>query len=443
MILDGRKCEGCDEYQAWTRHRLVKQSRSAFAGAASPRPWLPRISLARDASSRDTLLVVFLRGGMDGLTTVVPYGDPNLYSPSLRPLLATPPPGDLNGAVDLDGFFGLSPLMAPLLPAYQSGQLLVVHATGSPDPTRSHFDAFKYMEYGIPLQPLTTFTGWLARHLQVTPPKSNSPLRALSVSNLLPKTLVGGPATLAIPDPSMYEFPGRPETATDRRAVLEAAYASAGEPMAGAAQSTVDTIDLLATINIESYAPSNGAVYPGGAFGEAVRAVAAIVKAEVGLEVAMVELGGWDTHSQQVGSINPLMTNLSGTLAAFHSDMQDYMNGLTVVVKSEFGRRADENGSGGCDHGHGNCMFVMGGNIDGGRVLADWTDGELLHPDHLYEGDSLEVTTDYRDIIAEILVERMENQDLASVFPNYSPTFQGITTQSVSTGTTQPSVVKK
>ena len=200
MILDGRKCEGCDEYQAWTRHRLVKQSRSAFAGAASPRPWLPRISLARDASSRDALLVVFLRGGMDGLTTVVPYGDPNLYSPGLRPNLAIPPPDDSsgNGAVDLDGFFGLNPFMEPLLEAYQAGQLAIVHATGSPDPTRSHFDAFNYMEYGVPLQPLTDFTGWLARHLQVTPPMSNSPLRAVAVADLVPKTLAVSSNTCAL-----------------------------------------------------------------------------------------------------------------------------------------------------------------------------------------------------------------------------------------------------
>jgi uncharacterized protein (DUF1501 family) len=319
--------------------------------------------------------------------------------------------------------------MAPLLPAYQSGQLAIIHAAGSPDPTRSHFDAFSYMEYGIPLQPLTVYTGWLARHLLGVAPIADGPLRAVALSDLLPKTLAGAPEAVPIPNPSDFSFPGRPATAADRRAVLEAAYAASGEPLAGAAQSTLDTIDLLATIDFENYVPANGAVYPETGFGQALQSSAAMLKAEVGLEAATVELGGWDTHNQQGvfdGDMAGLMDNLSRTLAAFHLDMQDFMDRVTLIAMSEFGRRADENGSLGTDHGHGNCMFVMGGHIAGGQVVAEWNSGELLHPDLLYQGDSLEVTIDYRDVVAEVVQKRLGNSDLATVFPNYVPTFRGV-----------------
>lgn len=427
MNRDRIICTGCVEYQQWTRRRFLEQSRHALAPFLPSAVSLPKVTLKGDEDSRDTLLMVFLRGAMDGLTTIVPYGDPNYYSPSLRPDLAIDPPGNPNGAVDLDGFFGLAPAMASLLPAYQAADLAVVHATGSPDPTRSHFDAFQYMEYGTPLQPLDLFTGWLGRHLALTPAITNTPLRAVAVANILPKTLAGAPKSLPVADPSSFGFPGRPQTEADRRAVLETTYADANESLASAAQSTLDTIDLLTAIDFDNYIPSNGAVYPGTGFGTAVRSVAAMIQAEIGLEVGMVELGGWDTHANQNGQINNLMTELSNTLAAFHLDMQTKMNRLVVLVMSEFGRRADQNGSNGTDHGHGNCMLVMGGNISGGQVFTDWTSGELLHPDLLFQGDSLEVTTDYRDIVAEVLQNRLETADLSAVFPNYTPTFQGIT----------------
>ncbi len=317
--------------------------------------------------------------------------------------------------------------MEPLLPAYQSGQLAIVHAAGSPDPTRSHFDAFTLMEYGIPLQPHTEFTGWLARHLETTPPMSDGPLRAVALSDLIPRTLAGAPATLPIADPASFDFPGRAETAGQRRAVLDAAYLAAGEPLASAAQGTLETIDLLAAIDFENYSPAPGAVYPDTTFGNAFRSIAALTKAEIGLEVAMIELGSWDTHAQQVGPLLALMNDLSGAMGAFHLDMQVKINQITVVAMTEFGRRADANSSSGTDHGHGSCMFVMGGHVAGGKVIADWWDGALLHPDLLYKGDSLEVTTDYRDIISEILEKRLDNTNLSAVFPNYSPTFHGVT----------------
>ncbi|MGD2110095.1 MAG: DUF1501 domain-containing protein [Phycisphaerae bacterium] len=421
---------GCREYRDLARILSLDRNRPVPTpiGRTKPQPaWAPRVVLADSHMSRDVLVLIFLRGGMDGLTTVVPHGDTNYYTPGLRPTLSIPPPGEPGGAVDLDGFFGLAPAMGPLFPAYDNGDLLVVHATGSPDPTRSHFDAFQYMEYGIPLQPLATFTGWLARHLQVTAPASAGPLRGIALSDLMPRTLSGAPETLPIPDPANFQFPGRQATAAERQAALQAAYAAASEPLSSAATNTIDTIDLLAGIDFDNYAPEHGAVYPNTAFGQALESVAALIKAEVGVEVAMVERTGWDTHSQQAGAMQLLMTDLADSAAAFHTDMQDLLGGITLVAMSEFGRRADENGSAGCDHGHGNCMFVMGGNIAGGQVLADWTNDALLHPDLLYQGDSLQVTIDYRDILAEILENRLENTDLATVFPNHAPTFHGVT----------------
>jgi uncharacterized protein (DUF1501 family) len=391
-------------------------------------PSVPKVVLAESFSStRDTIVVIFLRGGADGLSLIVPHGDPNYYNPGLRPGIAVPSPGDPGGAVDLDGFFGLNPAMASLLPAYQNGDLLPIHATGSPDPTRSHFDAFRFMEFGQPLQPISEFSGWLARHLLVTPPASNGPLRAIALNDLVPQTLIGAPNTLPVADPASFAFPGRTSTATDRANVLEAVFADANEPIKSAGQNTIDTIDLLTQIDFDNYTPANGALYPGGSFGNAMASVSALIKADIGVEAAMLELGGWDSHEGQVGQVTGLMSALSTALSAFHSDTQDHMNQITLVVMSEFGRRADENGSAGTDHGHGNCMLTMGGGIAGGQVLADWTSGELLHPDLLHQGDSLQVTIDYRDVLAEILQNRLQNTDLGAVFPNHAPMFHGVT----------------
>ncbi len=428
MDNENLRSVGCDEYEDWTRRRfLMQSSRSTLSTVATP-AWLPRVVLSGAENSRDTLVVVFLRGAMDSLYTIPPHGDPNYYAPNLRdPTLRIPPPGDPGGATDLDGFFGLAPQMSALLPAYQSGQLLVVHAAGSPDPSRSHFDAFSNMEYGTPLQTSDLYSGWLARHLQMVPSATGAALRAVALSDLIPKTLAEAPATLPIADPAGFGFPGRAIHATERREALQLSYSSADDPLPAAAQSTLDTIDLLGTIDFQNYAPVGGAAYPETPFGNSFKSVAAMVKADIGLEAAMLERGGWDTHSDQVGPIQTLMTDLSNAMAAFHVDMQNFMNRLTLVVMTEFGRRADSNGSAGTDHGHGSAMMVMGGNIDGGRVLANWTDGALLHPDLLYQGDSLDVTTDYRDIVAEILQNRLENPSMSDVFPNYTPTFQGIT----------------
>ena len=378
-------CRGCREYEELSRRGFLGLTGLGGVAAFTAPAWLPRVVLADSYQSRDALVVVFLRGAIDGLSAVVPYGDPNYYASGLRPTLSIAPPGGAGGVTDLDGFFGFSPPMASLTDAYQSEQLAIVHATGSPDPSRSHFDAFKIMEFGTPLQPLTLFTGWLGRHLQSTPPIGDGLLRAVAISNLIPQMLAGAPAAVPVPDPANYGFPGIEFTATQRREVFEAAYASADQPLAGAAVNTLDTIDLLATIDFASYQPAGGAVYPNSPFGDALRSAAALIKAEIGVEAATIDKGGWDTHNAQGvhqpnGTMYGLMADLADGLAAFHLDMQEKMGETTLIVMSEFGRRADENGSQGTDHGHGNMMMVMGGNIAGGQVLTDWTGRRAAPP---------------------------------------------------------------
>ncbi len=425
-------CIGCSEYQELSRRGFLSASRSAAAAVLSSPAWLPQVVLARDFGSHDTIVNVFLRGGWDSLSVIIPYGDPNYYSPTLRPDLTIAPPGSSGGAVALTGnsFFGLAPALASLVDAYDAGDLLLIPASGSPDPSRSHFDAQQFMEYGTPLQPASLFSGWLARHLQVVPPVGNGLLRAVAFADLVPQSLTGAPATVPVPNPAEYGFPGNPATIADRRAILEQTYASAASPLPNTAISTFGTIDLLATIDFDNYTPSNGAVYPNSSFGRALESAAALIKAEVGVEACTIDKGGWDTHNAQGnigGAMFLLMQDLADGLAAFHLDMQSKMNELVVVVMSEFGRRADQNGSIGTDHGHGNAMMAMGGHIAGGQVIGDWTGGELLHPDNLFQGDSLDITTDYRDVLSEILSNRLGNNNLDQVFPNYTPSFKGVT----------------
>lgn len=399
---------------------------TATAVALSVPAWLPRVTYAQSASSSDVLISIFLRGGADGLSLVPPFGDPSYYA--LRPTLAIPPPGSAaNPALNLDGFFGLPPAMAALLPVYQGGQLLIVHASGSTDPSRSHFDAQFFMEIGKPGD-LNVVTGWLGRHLASRPPaKVDAALRGIGFNYGLPQTLVGAPDTLPIPDPANFGLSGSSSTRTQRLTWLGNAYQVERDPLRTAALNTQRTITTLSALNINGYVPAGGAVYPGGSFGTALRSTAALIRADMGVEAVQIDLGGWDTHSAQ-GPINGGMAvnmqQFAQAIAAFYVDMvyANKINNVTLVATSEFGRVARENASQGTDHGHGNAMFVMGGQVRGGRVLTQWpglADGQL------YQNQDLQVTIDYRDILAEVVSRRLGNTRLDLVFPDYSPTFRG------------------
>lgn len=422
------KDSSCSEYAELSRRGFLARSGLLSAGIATT-AMLPKVALARPgaAGTRDVMVHVFLRGGHDGLSLIVPHGDNALYA--ARPNLAVPKPGQQNGAIDLDGFFGLNPNAASMTTPYNAGHLAIVHAAGSTDPTRSHFDAMIAMEGGVPNQSLVNVSdGWLGRHLAETPPVGTGLLRGMALEGVMPLHMVGSDATLPVSDPAGFDFPGRLSTQTERRLAVENMYAPADDPLGGAAISSFATIDLLAAIDFENYQSSGAKAYPGSAFGQKLRITAALIKADIDLEAVGIDYGGWDLH-EGLGAITGNMANLvadvADSLEAFYLDLvaDGYNDQVITLLMSEFGRRVAENASLGVDHGHGNMMLAMGGHIAGGQIFANWPG---LAPGNLDDGD-LAITIDYRDIVSEILVNRMENTDLSNIFPNYTPSFLGIT----------------
>ena len=429
---------GCTEYRQLSRRQFLGTAAGGLAGATAVFPeWLPKVVLAESfAGNRDVILSIFQRGGADGLNLLVPFGDANYYSG--RSTIAIPRPDSGLPASQrvnaLDNFFGFAPALAPLLPAYGAGHLLPMHAVGQTFVSRSHFDAQRFMEVGKP-NDVNFVTGWLGRHLAMMPPvRTTAPLRALGLSSGLPKTLVGAPKTLPIPTPSNFTIGGSTTTTTVRQAVLNADYANAPDPVGTAALNAISTIALLQSVNFTGYVPNNGAAYPNTSFGRALKAVATLIRADVGIEAAQVDIGGWDTHAGQgaaTGALANVAGDLASSLAAFHADIVATNANVTVVVVSEFGRNARENGSNGTDHGRATTMFAMGQGIKGGRVLALGTNGSAGWPglaiDQLESRQDLRVTLDYRDVLAEIVQNRLGNTQLAQVFPGWTPNFRGVT----------------
>jgi uncharacterized protein (DUF1501 family) len=424
------ECAGCAEYQQLSRRQFVGGAAATVGAVAFPE-WLPRVTLAESfASSRDVILSVFQRGGADGLTICAPVGDPAYYA--ARPTIAIPRPDASSTStrgIALDNFFALPQGMAALLPAYIATDLLFVHATGQTNNSRSHFDAQRFMEIGKPAD-VNMVTGWLGRHLASIPPlKPDAPLRGLGIAPGLQKTLVGGPKTLPIADPANFSIGGSSSTVAARQSVLQSDYALADEPLKTAALDALNTVALLQSVNINGYQPANGAQYPSSSFGRALRSVAALIKADVGIEAAQVDIGAWDTHSSQdpiAGSMFNTMRDFSNSLAAFYADViAPADTGVTVVSLSEFGRNVRENGSAGTDHGRATAILLMGKSIAGGRVLTNGWPG--LDKSMLENGQDLKVTLDYRDVLAEIIQNRLGNPNLSFIFPDWSPTFRGVT----------------
>jgi uncharacterized protein (DUF1501 family) len=428
--LDEGEDRGCSEYNALSRRQFL--GGAAMAGATAFFPaWLPKVVLAETyASTRDVIVSVFLRGGADGLSLCVPFGDADYYTGRSTIAIPRPDSAATTRGIALDGFFAFPQAMSPLVPAFTATDLLVVHATGQFNTSRSHFDAQRYMEVGKPADPALV-TGWLGRHLASAPPvRTTAPLRALGLSAGLQKTLVGGPRTLPISDPANMTIGGSATTLNDRLAFLRGDYAAAPEPSQAAALDATNTITLLRSLNFTGYAPANGVTYPTSSFGRALRSVAVMIKADIGIEAAQVDIGGWDTHAQQnptAGSMYNTMRDFSSSLAAFYADVMKGAVGynVTVVAVSEFGRNARENGSAGTDHGRGTVMFAMGAGIAGGRVLTNGWPG--LARENLESSQDLKVTMDYRDILSEIVQNRLGNTNLDYVFPSWVPTMRGAT----------------
>lgn len=418
----------CSEYAELDRRTFLSQTLQATAGlfagkglVALPR-WMPHLRLADPhvGPRGDTLVCVFLRGGADGLNIVVPHGDDSYYAQ--RPTLAIPRPDDRQAevvALDLDGFFGLHPALAPLHELYSGGDLAVVHATGSPDESRSHFEAMDLMERGAETG---AYSGWLARHLATLETGNESALRAVAIGDMLPASLSGTVSATALQTIGDYHLRGTGATAAERKALLEKLYGSGDDLLSQAARRTFSALEVLEKVDDRGYRPA-GREYPEADFGRGLRTVAQLIKAQVGVEVACLDLGGWDTHVAQAGLLANNLSLLAGGLRAFYEDLEAERERVVVVVMSEFGRRVRENSGLGTDHGHGNMMIVVGGGVAGGQVFADWPG---LHPEQLAGPGDLSITTDYRDVLGELLRRRLNNPRLAEVFPDHVVREQGI-----------------
>ncbi len=419
---------------AVTRRYFLKSGGLTLFGAGFVPSFLRRTAFAMDAgrseSQRKTLVAIFQRGAADGLNIVVPFAEKDYYA--MRPTIAIPAPASSTAqnqtAIDLDGFFGLHPNLASLKPLFDARQLAIVHAAGSPDNTRSHFDAQDYMESGTPGVKATS-DGWLNRYLQGNPEAEATPFRAVAIAPRMPRTLRGTAPALVLDNVQNFRLVGDRPAPVPQGGIpgdglagaFEAMYASASDPLLGStAKEMFEAISVLRRIGSEPYQPANGAAYPGGPLGQSLRQVAQLIKSGVGLEVAFAEVGGWDHHVNEGGVQGQLafrLKDFGDALAAFHRDLGDRLENVVVLTMSEFGRTARENGNRGTDHGHANAMFVLGGPVKGGKVYGKWPG---LRPDELNEGRDLALTTDFRDVFAEVMSRHVGARDIASIFPGFS-----------------------
>ena len=396
------------------RRVFIKSGAAAMLSLGFAPAFLARAAAAAEGRKR-LLIAIFQRGAVDGLNMLVPFADAEYYK--LRPSIAIAQPGHDGGALDLDGFFGLHPRMAPLKPLYDRGMLAPIHACGSPDSTRSHFDAQDYMESATP-GVKSTRDGWLNRYLQAI--NSSTPLQGVAVTRQTPRTMQGRAATLSFP--GVDEFAVR-DTMGSARSIEDSYTRSRDSLLNASAREAFEAMAVLQKATAGSYQPANGADYPRSPFGRALQEIARIAKANVGLEVAFAETTGWDTHVAQGSSDGQLagrLDDLAGAIAALTTDLGDRMADTVILTMSEFGRAASQNGNGGTDHGHGNAMMLIGGPVNGGRVYGTWPG---LRPEQRFEARDLAVTTDFRNVFAEVVTEhlRAPAAALARILPGYTP----------------------
>ncbi len=370
-----------------------------------------KLKAAGGPGLRDILVCVFQRGAADGLNSVIPFGDGDYYN--LRPDIGVLPPNQ-GGAIDLDGFFGLNPAAAELLPLYQMGRLAVVHATGVPHGTRSHFDAQALVESGAADKQFLG-TGWIGRHLAATESADDRPFRAVAISGAVPMSLAGADDPLAVD--SLEEFGIGDAGGTSYQDTLDALY-TPGLPFSGVAQAALTAIDELAAADPTQFPPENGAIYPQSQLGSGLLQTAQLIKADLGVEVVCVDVGGWDHHENLPAVMPGSLADLAAALNAFHTDLGATMDHVTLMVMTEFGRRAAENGSDGTDHGTGGCAWLLGGGVVGAQVAGTWPG---LGPGNLYQGEDLAITTDLRDVLVQMLERRLFSPNAASLFPAYTP----------------------
>ena len=413
-----------------TRRFFLRNSALAMVGAGAAPLWLQRALYAAGGPwpRKKVLVAIFQRGAADGLNIVVPHAEQRYYE--MRPTIAVPRPArasarNTDAAIDLDGFFGLHPALTPLKPIWDDGHLAIVHAAGSPDPTRSHFDAQDFMEAGTPGLRATA-DGWMNRALPHAEPAAPiSPVRAVAIGPVLPHAMRGVNPALAVQNVNDFRVRDR-----EASRAFQTLYADSPDPLLHAVgRETFEVMSLVQSIQGQRYEPAAGANYPRSRFGDCLRQIAQLIKADVGVEMAFADLGGWDHHVREVGArasegqLAGRLADFGQALAAFWLDLGDRRHDTALVTMSEFGRTARENGDRGTDHGHANCMFVMGGSVRGGKLYGKWPG---LEPEQLYEGRDLALTTDFRDVLAELVTGHLGNRDLSQVFPNYTPQPCGI-----------------
>jgi uncharacterized protein (DUF1501 family) len=400
-----------------TRRAFIRNGALALVGTSAVPAFLTRSVMAQMTTAQargKRLVVIFQRGAADGLNIVIPHAEPSYFS--MRPAIAVP----REQILDLDGFFGLHPAMAPLKPLWEQKHLAIVQAAGSPDTTRSHFDAQDYMESGTPGVKATA-DGWLNRALQaedLSHSGKTSPFRAVAMGTQMPRTLQGRIEAVALSNLQNFSVGGRSNVAQPVSASFEAMYdESTDAVLHGTGRETFEAVRMLKSADPAKYQPAAGAQYPGGQFGTSMKQLAQLLKADLGVEAAFCDIGGWDTHQNQGGAEGQLAGRLrefSGSIAAFWTDLGAQAEDIAVVTMSEFGRTARQNGTGGTDHGHANVMFVLGGGVRGGRVYGKWPG---LAPEQLNEGRDLKVTTDFRQVLAEATYRQIGARDLALTFP--------------------------
>jgi uncharacterized protein (DUF1501 family) len=399
-----------------TRRVFLRNSALAVVGTAAVPSFLTRAAFGAVENGGRTkrLVVIFQRGAADGLNIVVPHAESQYYA--MRPSINIP----RKSVIDLDGFFGLHPSLASFQPLWQQKHLAIVHAAGSPDSTRSHFDAQDFMETGTPGVKITE-DGWLNRSLHHPPPTpQNSPFRAIALGPSLPRILSGAEPAVAMNNINDFSVGGRSPKASPAATAFEAMYDhSSDSVLHGTGEETFDAVKMLKAADPGKYTPSVGANYPKGRFGDSLRQLAQLIKANLGVQVAFADIGGWDHHVNEgstEGQLANVLGDFSQSLAAFWTDLGDLGEDTVVATMSEFGRTAHENGNRGTDHGHANVMFVLGGPVKGGKVYGHWPG---LDQSQLYEGRDLALTTDFRQVIGEAVVRHMGNKDLAGVFPGF------------------------
>jgi len=425
MVFTDASDWGCDMHgrdlqrrNAVTRRGFMKGGALALVGTSVIPSFLTRsvyAEMTTAAANKKKLVVIFQRGACDGLNVVVPFKESNYYS--MRPSIAI----KQNEVLDLDGFFGLHPAMAPLKPLFDQKHLAIVHAAGSPDPSRSHFDAQDYMESGTPGVKVTQ-DGWLNRALQAEKLNDKpTAFRAVALGTQVPRTLQGTVPAIAVSNLADFSVAGKgPQTSPISNAFQAMYDESSDAVLHGTGQETFEAVKMLKAADPAHYQPAAGVNYPNTAFGNSLKQVAQLLKANLGVEAAFSDIGGWDTHQNQ-GAANGQLANrlkeFAESIAAFWKDMGDDAENVTMVTMSEFGRTARQNGTGGTDHGHANVMFVLGGAVKDGKVYGKWPG---LSNEQLNEGRDLKVTTDFRNVLGEAAYKTLGSRNLDLVFPNAS-----------------------